>query len=209
MTLRTIVSSWVIFSLLACGERGPRSAADSQAAHVREVAATGGVVDSILPIDEHLRRFRATLSRQADTLQNASPTLEALVARWATAVAANDSAAFDTMVIDAAEFAWLYYPESPMSKPPYEAPPGLLWGQLLASSNDGLRAVLKTYGGQPLTVVRTTCADAVAVEGPNRLHERCRVTMRVGSAAPTEARLFGTIIERDGRFKFVGLANAQ
>jgi len=207
MTTRRVIPALCVLALaVACGDGAPRTAADSQAAHVRDVAAAGGIVDSILPIEEHLRRFRATLTRQPDTLASASPSLDALVARWATAVAANDSAAFDAMVIDAAEFAWLFYPDSRMSKPPYEAPPGLLWGQLLASSNDGVRAVLKRYGGQPLRVDTVTCPDAL-VEGANRLHERCVVTVRSGTAAKEERRLFGTILERDGRFKFVGLAS--
>jgi hypothetical protein len=41
-------------------------------------------------------------------------------------------------------------------------------------------------------------------EGENRLHERCEVRV---NAAGTPTRLFGTILERDGRFKFLGYAN--
>ncbi len=207
MTARLVLPALCLLTLVAsCGETGPRTAADSQAAHVRAVAAAGGVVDSILPIAEHLKRFRETLTRQPDTLGSASASVDALVARWAAAVAANDSAAFDAMVIDAAEFAWLYYPESKMSKAPYEAPPGLLWGQILASSNAGVSAVLKMFGAQPLQVDAIKCPESV-VEGPNRLHERCVVILRRGASAAQEGRFFGTILERDGRFKFVGLAS--
>lgn len=209
MTLTRVLPALLVLALaVACGDGQPRTAADSQAAHVRDVAAAGGVVDSILPIEEHLRRFRATLSRQPDTLQHASSSIDALVERWRAAVSSSDTAAFDAMVIDAAEFAWLYYPDSKMSKPPYEAPPGLLWGQVLAGSNDGVRASLKAYGGKPLQVTKTTCADSVVVEGMNRLHEQCLVTLRSGDGPSVQIRVFGSILEREGRFKFVGLANA-
>jgi len=207
MTARRVVPFLCLCSTLAaCGETVPRTAADSQAAHVREVVAAGGVVDSILPVAEHLKRFRATLNRQPDTLSGASPSLDSLAKRWARAVAERDTAAFDAMVIDAAEFAWLYYPDSKMSKPPYEAPPGLLWGQILSSSNDGARAVLKVLGGRPIRVVGVQCPTPT-VEGVNRLYERCTVRVRSGNAAPQEGRYFGTVLEREGRFKFIGLAN--
>ena len=208
MMLHLVRTSVIALCVVAgCDARAPRTAADSQAAHVRQVAEAGGVVDSVLPIEEHLRRFRASLTRQPDTLQFASPTLDALVRRWATAIGTSDTSAFDTMVIDAAEFAWLYYPESKMSKAPYEAPPGLLWGQFIASSNEGVRSALKLYGGKPMTVIATRC-PAATIEGANRLHENCAVTIRSGTAEKREGRMFGTILERDGRFKFVGLANA-
>lgn len=207
MTARRVVPIlWFCSILAACSEPVPRTAADSQAAHVREVVAAGGVVDSILPVAEHLKRFRETVNRQPDTLSGASPSLDALVGRWASAVANADSAAFDALVIDAAEFAWLYHPDSKMSKPPYEAPPGLLWGQILASSNDGARAVLKVFGGRPLRVLAVNCPEPT-VEGANRLYERCTVRVRSGDAPAQDGRYFGTILEREGRFKFIGLAN--
>ncbi len=192
-----------------CGDSAPRTAADSQAAHIRDVVAAGGVVDSILPIAEHLRRFRATISEQPDTLRNASATRDALVDRWAGAVAASDTSALNNLLLDRAEFAWLYYPTSRLSQPPYEAPPELLWGQLLASSNKGATDVLRQFGGQSLRVTSLRCEEPVQQEGSNRLFDKCIVTVKPGTSAQTEGRLFGTIIERDGRFKFIGYANAM
>ena len=181
----------------------PRTAADSQAAHVAEVAAAGGTVDSILPVAEALARFRDGLDR-VDTLRHAAASREALVDRWAQAVAANDTATLTALLLDRAEFAWLYYPGSRMSLPPYEAPPGLLWGQLLTSSNEGAARVMRRVGGRPFRVTELRCPAPPVIEGRNRLHERCDV--RVG-AERGFSRLFGTILERDGRFKFLGYAN--
>lgn len=196
------------FSLLAaCGERGPRTAADSQAAHVAEVVAAGGVVDSILPITEQLRRFREGMTAP-DTLRHAAASREALVRRWLKAVAASDTAALNQLVLDRAEFAFLYYPASAMSQPPYEAPPQLLWGQILASSNEGLPKVLARFAGQSVALEQLACPDSGTAEGDNRLYANCTVTVRTGSAAPVTGRLFGSIIERQGRFKFLGYANA-
>lgn len=205
---RLLSTSLLLVLLSACRDSAPRTAADSQAAHVAEVVAAGGTVDSILPIAEHLARFQRDIGALPDTLRGASATRDELVDRWASAVASNDTTLLNMLLIDRAEFAALYYPGSRMSLPPYEAPPELLWGQLLASSNEGIRAVLKNFGGQALNVVAIRCPVPIVDEGRNRLHEECLVTIKRGGEAPAEARLFGTIFERDGRFKFVGYANA-
>ena len=214
MRFRSLAVLATVFAAVTVGASGcrdaaPRTAADSQAAHIRDVVAAGGVVDSILPIEEHLRRFRATISEQPDTLRNASPSRDALVERWARAVASADTATLNSLLLDRAEFAWLYYPTSRISQPPYEAPPELIWGQLMASSNKGAIDVLRQFGGQPLRVTALRCDEPVQQEGSNRLFDKCVVTVKSGSSAPTQGRLFGTIIERDGRFKFIGYANAM
>lgn len=196
-----------LLTLTACREQPPRTAADSQAAHIDSVIAAGGVVDSVLPVAEQLRRFREGLEAP-DTLRHAAPSREALVRQFIAAVSKRDTAALNAMVLDRAEFAYLYYPSSVMSRPPYEAPPQLLWGQIMASSNEGLPKVLARASGESIQAGALSCADSVAVEGENRLHQQCTMSLRFGSGAPLTARWFGTIIERDGRFKFIGYANS-
>jgi len=44
-------------------------------------------------------------------------------------------------------------------------------------------------------------------EGANRLWHACRVRRTAEAGAALEQRLFGSIIERDGRYKFVSYAN--
>lgn len=196
-----------VASVGACNDRTPHTAADSQAAHVAEVVAAGGTVDSILPIVEQLRRFRDGLPH-VDTLRHAAAARDVLIQTFLKAVTTNDTSALNRLVIDRSEFAYLYYPTAAISKPPYEAPPQLLWGQILQASNDGLPRVLARAAGQSLTLSRVACADSIVSEGANRLHNACTVTVSIGRGAPVEARWFGTIIERDGRFKFIGYGNA-
>jgi hypothetical protein len=209
---RTIVlASAALASLVIVACRGDAPAADAteaekQAAHVQEVVAAGGVVDSIIPIAEALRRFRADLPQQ-DTLYHASPSREALVQRLAAAVSARDTAALNAMVLSRAEFAWLFYEESAMARPPYEAPPALLWGQILTSSDEGARQLVNRLGGKLIEVSAFTCPNAVEREGRSALHKRCTVRFSARGEPPLEGNLFGTIIERDGRFKFIGLGN--
>jgi hypothetical protein len=196
-------------ALSACGEPGERplrTAADSQAAHVAEVAAAGGVVDSILPMDEQLRRFREGMTAP-DGLRNAETSRDALVIRWLSAISASDTATLNALLLDRAEFAYLYFPSSPMVAPPYEAPPQLLWGQILASSNEGLPKMLSRFAGKPLSAPTLSCPDSGVVEGDNRTWSRCELSFRVNGAETVRGRFFGTIVERGGRFKFLGYAN--
>lgn len=198
-------------SLSACERRADAAATDSasqaaaQSAHVREVVAAGGVVDSILPIAEHLARFRAGMT-PVDTLRHASASVDALVARLTKALAARDTADLNAMVIDRAEFAYLFYPASPMSKPPYEAPPELLWGQILTSSDEGARQLMSRLGGAAVQVHDLQC-PSVPDTGALRLYERCTVRFTAPGRAPLQGNLFGSIVAQGSRFKFLGLAN--
>lgn len=202
-----VVPRIAMIALLVCGACTPQDAApaDDQSAHVADVVAKGGVVDSILPIAEQLKRFRVGLD-STDTLSHASPSREALVARWARAIAANDTTDLNAILLSRAEFAWLYYPESPMSKPPYEAPPELLWGQLLAASNKGASQLTKRFGGSAAKASELRCAAAPEPLGANLLHAKCEVRLAAPARETLQGVLFGTIIERGGRFKFVGLS---
>jgi len=201
-----------VLLLAACGRqegtglvRQAEHERNAQRAHIDSVVASGGVVDSILPAAELLQRFQTGLTR-TDTLRHASPSPEALVERLARALAAQDTADLNAMVLDRAEFAFLYYPGSSMSRPPYEAPPALLWGQVLAASDDGAGKLLSRLGGKSVTTRAFQC-PAPNTEGRNTLRERCTVRFDTGGKRALEGNLFGTIITRDGRSKFISLAN--
>ena len=196
-----------IASLIAATACKKDQPLDDQQQHIQDVVKAGGVVDSILPIAVHLERFRKGLGASPDSLVNASSSVRELAERWTNAVANADTAALNLMVMNRAEFAWFYYPDSRMSKPPYEAPPELFWGQLLASSDEGARAALKAFGTQKILLKDVRCPAVPIAEGANLLHEGCTVTLVVNGKAQPDAVYFGTILERDKRFKFIGLSN--
>lgn len=179
--------------------------AAKQAEHVQEVVAAGGVVDSILPVAEALRRFRAPLP-SVDTLSGASASTDALVQRLTRSLSARDTADLSAMIMTKAEFAWLFYEDSPLSKPPYEAPPGLLYGQLMGASDKGARDLLNRFGGSAVRASDFNC-PAPEIEGRNRLYKRCTVTLSAPGKPSLSGNLFGTILERDGRFKLLSYAN--
>ncbi len=181
------------------------AARDSQTAHINDVVASGGVVDSVFSTEEHLARFRSTTD-STDSLMYASSSMKSLVARWAVAVEKSDTLELNRMTIGRAEFAWIVYPYSPLRLPPYEAPPELLWGQILASSNSGAARIQRRFGGKNLQVSNIECTD-VLIQGPNKVHDKCIATLRAKDSDEVRARLFGSVVERNGSFKFLGLSN--
>jgi hypothetical protein len=168
----------------------------------------GYVVDSILPIEEEARRFRAAIGGDSvRALQNASPSREALVRRFAKALARRDSADLRAMAISAREFVDLVYPSSPYTHAPYRQSPGLTWMQIRNPSEAGLSRLLRTLSGKTLTAGGLSCEPKPERQGANVLWTGCTLRLTGPGASPAPHRYFGSILERDGMFKFVGYAN--
>jgi hypothetical protein len=172
----------------------------------RAAARPAGVVDSVVPRTVALSRFRAGLD-SVDALQGGAPSRDALVRAFVTALERSDTAAFQALLMSRAEFAWVYYPTNPQGLPPYDLSPELYWFLVDGRSRTGIARALEERGGRRLHVTGHTCDPTPSVEGRNRIYGPC-VVRRVQAPGDTVAeRLFGPIIERDGRFKFVSFAN--
>ncbi|CAN5888993.1 hypothetical protein BH23GEM7_BH23GEM7_05410 [soil metagenome] len=167
----------------------------------------GGVVDSIFPIEEELRRFRADLPSEATALAEVALSREALVERFVAALARADLAELQSLALDRSEFAYLYYPFTRYTHPPYELSPGLLWFQMQNRSSRGLTRALNRLGGEPLRYLRHECNSVPVKEERNTLWPNCEVELRLPNGESHRGRLFGTVIEREGRFKFVSYSN--
>src|SRR5690606_14824799 len=138
---------------------------------------------------------------------DAPGSMDELIARFARAVQDSSVAALEALTLDQAGFAHLYFPSSMYVRPPYAQPPAVNWLLLEQNSLKGRHRLLRDHGGRAFTVHGHECAGDPATEGRNRIHEAC--TLQVSRAdGPIEAvRLFGSVIERDGRFKLMSLAN--
>src|SRR5687767_14879403 len=73
-------------------------------------AQTGATVqvDTVFPVEDALRRFRATTPDAASALRGGEPSIETLVERWVAAVESHDTATVRRLVLDRSEFAYLY-----------------------------------------------------------------------------------------------------
>ena len=168
-------------------------------------AQPGYVVDSIRSPEEELRRFRTGLAA-ATALEGGAASRDALIHAFVAAVEAADTVALQRLVVSRAEYAWLVYPSSAFSHPPYYQPIGLAWRLSTAPSERGITRLLTRNGGRSLGFVSYNCPRPPVVEGKNRIVSGCITLLRDG-AETVPRRLFGAVIEREGRFKFLSYAN--
>lgn len=190
---------------------GALAACDTSPGQGDALAATAHApshVDSIFPIEEELRRFRAALPDPATTLEPGAQSIDELVARFLDALEAADTDALGELVITPAEFAYLHYPHTRFTRRPYEMSPALVWFQLENYGSKGLNRALARFGGRPLEHTGYDCPVDPEQEGPNRIWSGCviRRTDPVSGDA-VSLSLFGGIIEHGGRFKFINYAN--
>ena len=182
-----------LLSLGACARLAERS--DGQT--VRQPDSPT-VIDSILPVEEEVRRFRANVPDVPAHLTGGASSRDALVRRWVKAVESRDSTALRDMLMSAAEYITFFYPESPYTKPPYRQSPSVRWGLITNASVKGSSRVWERHAGQPMGFTGYRCDQEPTEMGKNRIWTNCAVELKTGPIA-----LFGPIIERDGQFKFV------
>lgn len=215
-------SQLAVLALLVCGACSrdvPPRVAQHQSDSVREDSLSrarqdsinrtlpGYVVDSILPIDEELRRFRAAVGGvPVNELQGGAASRNSLVSGFVAALASNDSAALRSLALTPREFADLVYPESPYTRPPYRQAPGLVWSQIQNAGMSGFNRLLERLGGAQLRYEGARCSEPPKLQGRNAIWAHCTVRVSEARGPARIRKLFGPIIEREGRFKFVSYA---
>ena len=171
-------------------------------------AQLGYVIDSVHSVEEELRRFREAIGgTPAVRLVGGNDSRTALVARFVLALAARDTADVRAMSVSAREFADLFYPTSPYTRPPYRQAVGLVWFQTQNASSVGITRLFARRGGRSLEVTGHSCLEPPDVHGDNRLWNGCTVEVRGEDGSVRSQHLFGSILERNGQFKFLSYAN--
>ena len=202
--LRT-ATGWVLpVVLLATLTIGGCSPSEAREAGVAESPAAGAI-DSILPVEEALGRFQADLP-QVEELSGGAASRDALVRRFLHAVEVQDTAALRSLVLTRAEYGWLYYPGSAFAREPYYQMPQLNWFLNVEDSQKGITRVVTRYGGTDLRSADYHCPQPERVDRQFTFWDRCVVAFQ-HEGAEKRMRLFGSIVELDGHFKFYSFAN--
>jgi len=196
----------LLVPLAACGGGDRPGGGASGDATPLPPARAVAYVDSARPVEEDLARFREGLE-VATELRGGAGSREALVRGFVAAVESSDTAAVVRMVISRPEFAHLYYPHSPLTSAPQEMSPQLAWFFMLENSQKGITRVFRRLGSGPLGYLDHACDAEPLAQGPNRVWERCRVRRVTAEGDTVVQALFGGILEREGRFKFVSYTN--
>ena len=185
----------------ACGRGSPQ---EEQLPSAPDAARV--VVDSLIPMDQALDRFREGLVEPVG-LSGGADSRDELVEKVVRAFEAQDTMAFEALAVNRAEWAFLYYPDNVLSKPPYELPPALAWFQLQEANRKGVLRGLRELGGHRVTYQGYTCSQEPVLEGQNRIWTGCTVMLRRDDGDPVTITLFAAILERDGRFAVLSYDN--
>ncbi|HEU5304827.1 MAG TPA: hypothetical protein VFU40_09315 [Gemmatimonadales bacterium] len=169
-------------------------------------SAAGGVVDSVVPRDTAVARFQRAIPRVA-SFTGGAETRDALVLRFVTALERRDTVTLRSLLLTQSEFGWLYYPSNPEGLPPYNLTPQLMWFMLQGHSARGLERLLQQRSDKPLRYAGHRCDPKASRHGANTVWGPCVVLRRSETGDPITERLFGQIVERGGRYKFVSYTN--
>jgi hypothetical protein len=190
-----LASLAVLCFVAACG----RSSATTPESH-RPVH-----VDSLISREEALRRFRTGLT-PAESLSGDVVSRDALVRRYVRSIEKRDTAELRRLLLTRSEFAYLYYPTNPQALPPYDLSPDLMWFMLSTGSEKGVSRTLSQFGGQRLGYGGYICDSVPSHQGANNVWGPCTVRLHPVGGDSISERLFGLIVERGGRYKFVSYA---
>lgn len=112
-----------------------------------------------------------------------------------------DESALKALALNEREFRDHVWPELPASRPERNLSFAYVWGDLRQKSEYSLQQVLAEHGGQRYTLAsvrfdgETTSYDSYAV------HRATVLRVRNEHGQETDVRLFGSMIEKDGRWK--------
>jgi hypothetical protein len=81
---------------------------------------------------------------------------------------------------------------------------GLVWQRIASGSGTSRAKLARRFGGQPLRYVDHDCASGPERQGRNTMWSSCTVRVIPSSGDAIRLRLFGSIIERDEKYKIVG-----
>lgn len=183
--------------------------AEAERAHEDSIVRSrpGYVIDSILPVEEEIRRFQAKVGEKPTGFVNAASSRGALVTRFVKALERGDTAAIRALVVTPAEFGYLIYPTSPNARPPYRQSPELVWFTRSAGTDKAISRLATRLSGKPLGYTGFDCPSPVEQQAENSVWSGCIVRLSKSAGDTTRLRLFGGIVGRDGKYKFLSLTN--
>lgn len=133
-------------------------------------------------------------------LAHAAESPEALSRDFLAALAVSDIPALKRARITKDEFTWHVWPELPASRLP-NVTSDFAWSQATLNSLSGLGGLLNQYSGRRFEFVGIRFAGGAKDHASYRVHYDSRLTVRDESGREFEVKLFGSMLEMDGRYK--------
>lgn len=143
----------------------------------------------------------ATAGACGPSLQNGYDSPETLAAAVLDALAARDEAALRRMALDEGEFREQVWPELPASRPERKMPFSYVWTDLQTKSDLGRASVLAEHGGRRYDLRKVRFAGETSRYDSFLVHRESIVDVRDQDGRDHALQLFGSMIQKGGRFK--------
>jgi hypothetical protein len=133
--------------------------------------------------------------------------VEEVAEAFLDALAASDPDRMRAMALSQDEFADVVWPELPSSRPNRNLPLDYAWRDLAQKSRNSLSRVYHRYGGTRYRLERVEFLGETTEYVTFRVHREARLVLTAEDGVLTRLRLFGSVIERGGRYKLFSFVN--
>ena len=143
----------------------------------------------------------SAISCSSAALPNAHESPEALSRAVLGAIEAGDTDALRSLALNKEEFTEHVWPELPAARPGRNLSPSFVWGDLSQKSNIMLRGTLSAHGGKEYTLVRILFLGETTQYDSYRVHRESELTVKAADGIEKQLRVFGSVLEKGGRYK--------
>lgn len=112
-----------------------------------------------------------------------------------------DVTALHELALDEREFENHVWPDLPAARPERNMPMSFVWGDLHQKSEASLGRILASRGGQRFSLVSVRFAGGTTAYDSYLVHRQTVLGVRDSTGAEVNLRVFGSVLEKDGRFK--------
>lgn len=137
----------------------------------------------------------------SSTLAGSEPSLSALAQAVLGALEGRDATALRAAALSEQEFREQVWPELPAARPERNLGFSYVWGELRQKSEATLAATLAVYGGQRYELVAIRFLGETTQYESYLVRRKAEVTVKDAKGAEVQLRLFGSVLEKGGRFK--------
>lgn len=134
-------------------------------------------------------------------LSNSHESPEALARAVLAAIEARDAGALRALALNREEFTEDVWPDLPAARPERNLSPSFVWGDLNQKSNIMLRETLTAHGGKTYALVSVRFLGGTTQYESYRVHRESELTVKDVNGTERNLRVFGSVIEKDGRYK--------
>ncbi len=117
------------------------------------------------------------------------------------ALAQNDVAALRALALSEQEFKEHVWPDLPASRPERNLPFSYVWGDLHQKSEAALARTVGSHGGRRYELAGVRFVGETTKYNTYDVHRKTELTVMDATGAQTPLRLFGAVLEKEGRFK--------